>query len=261
MAPTINIFVAAPRMFDEASRTNNMVNSEIISRIRAECDYHDRITHVICSPLLDAISNCFYDGRQATFGRAPHAINNKVVLLPELQEISTQPSDTGGNYESIREMYGDDFSMAMMHPGWNDKSPETRYAPLPHKVESRAACARGYIRDLARACLDDDAHIVVITHRYFVHFLTQDFAGLTRIVPFSWRPGGTKSYQFVDLEGSDNEAALVEVEVEGKPNTAGDGGKTLPNFAKMSQNERVRLKAIAVEKVLDDDQFNFASPF
>ncbi|KAJ2968506.1 hypothetical protein NUW58_g10208 [Xylaria curta] len=98
--------------------------------------------------------------------------NNKIVLIPDLQEYGTTPSDTGSSPDILLEKYGDarlDYSFVT--PDWTDKGPHTRYAP--RFVAIRARSARIFIRSIAQRFRDTDANIVVVSHATFIGYLTK----------------------------------------------------------------------------------------
>ncbi|KAI0484202.1 phosphoglycerate mutase-like protein [Xylariaceae sp. FL0804] len=157
-----------------------------------------QLRHVVSSPLRRAVRTAVVafeyavsDGRQA-------------ILLPELQETGVLPSDTGSPREAVEAAFRPQVDVSLLDRDWNFKGEGSKYIPDVKLIEARAREARVFIRDLARKA-PADAHIVVVSHGGFLHFLTEDFAGL-------YRPGGgyftsygnltMRSFQFADLHGT-----------------------------------------------------------
>lgn len=81
----------------------------------------------------------------------------KVVGLPELQETSDLPCDTGSSVEELaKEFEGKPVDLSLVMPGWNDK--KGRWAPTPQAIEERAMAARKWL--MARP----EKEIVLVTH-------------------------------------------------------------------------------------------------
>lgn len=83
--------------------------------------------------------------------------NLKVIGLPELQETSDLPCDTGSSAEELaKEFEGQPVDLSRVTPRWNDK--KGRWAPTPEAIEERAKVARQWL--MARP----EKEIVVVTH-------------------------------------------------------------------------------------------------
>lgn len=110
-----------------------------------------------------------------------------VTALPAVQEISPLPCDTGSDVGRLREEFGGgkqggEVDLGMVGEGWNDKTGEgSLYAPVMARLEERAREARVWLRGLGREVgakgegEGEDAHVVVVTHGGFLHFLTGDW--------------------------------------------------------------------------------------
>ena len=93
--------------------------------------------------------------------------------MPDLQEISVLPCDTGSALEKlVAEFDPSQVDLDLVGQEWTKK--ETDLSAL----EARAKRARLWLRELGSQVTDGDAHIVVVTHGGFVHFLTQDWDGI-----------------------------------------------------------------------------------
>jgi broad specificity phosphatase PhoE len=137
--------------------------------------YHDKVTHLVSSPLRRTLYTCLL-----AFTAEVKA-GKKVIALPELQETSDLPCDTGSEPEKLQEEFDSGpwkgtVDLSRVHKGWNDKSPHTKWAPEAHKIEARAREARRWLRDLGMK-YGGNADIVVVTHGGFLHYFTEDWTG------------------------------------------------------------------------------------
>lgn len=111
-----------------------------------------------------------------------------IVCLPELQETSDLPADTGSDPSKLRAEFDGDQSpmkgmvdLGLVEEGWNDKSIGTRWAPTAEKIEKRAKEARVWLRELG-ARYGQDADIVVVSHGGYLHYFTEDWVGHEQFV-------------------------------------------------------------------------------
>jgi broad specificity phosphatase PhoE len=137
----------------------------------------------------------------------------KMILLPEVQEVSNLPCDTGSPREVLAEEFGDAVDLSLLSSeNWPDKSRDTPFAPVMDKLEARAQKARSWLRELGakyeRENPGKDAHIVVVTHGGFLHLLTQDWDGMNPERGTGWSNTEWRAYQFKGE--ADEEARLVE---------------------------------------------------
>ncbi|RYP07458.1 hypothetical protein DL764_002465 [Monosporascus ibericus] len=165
--------------------------------------YNDWVAHVVASPMRRTIETAIFG-----FG-AVLVAGKKITPLPELQEVNSSPSSTGSPADTLRAEYGDAVDVARLDNDWYMKGSNTEFAPDPAKVEARARRARVWLRELAHT-VAADAHIVVVTHGEFVHWLTDDFAGVSMRFNTGWHNAEFRSYEFASLDGDDIEAALIE---------------------------------------------------
>lgn len=133
------------------------------------------------------------------------------------------------------------LNLAGLDRDWCHKGPDSKYIPDVALVEARAREARVFLRDLARRA-PDDAHIVVVSHGGFIHFLTEDFSGLWERYFTSYGNTTMRSFQFVDLHGDDPDAKMVQTEDSCQMSR-------YPRFVDMSEDERKRLRSFAVARV------------
>ena len=101
----------------------------------------------------------------------------KVIALPELQETSDLPCDTGSEVAEIeREFQNKPVDWAILETpeghSWNSKS--GKWAPHADAINKRAKEARQWLRKRP------EKDIVVVTHGGFLHYFTEDWGDSDR---------------------------------------------------------------------------------
>jgi len=90
----------------------------------------------------------------------------RIIALPDLQETSALPCDTGSDVpDLIEEFEGQPVDFSLLFEGWNDKS-KAPYAPVPGLILARASRARKWLSER------EEKEIAVVTHGGLLHFLT-----------------------------------------------------------------------------------------
>jgi len=171
--------------------------------------YTPLVTHLVSSPLRRTLYTTLlsFEDLVLPAGAAPGK-GLRVIALPEIQETSDLPCDTG----SAAQLLADEFAagrwagtvdLGLVQEGWNDKGISTRWAPTPRNLERRSREARVWLRALARGWEEgrravggeEEAHIVVVTHGGLLHFLTEDWSGyekrLGELSCYPLAPSGT----------------------------------------------------------------------
>ncbi|KAI1368175.1 histidine phosphatase superfamily [Xylaria arbuscula] len=194
--------------------------------------YHYKITHIVSSPMRRCIRTTVEAfGETLTRGK-------QMMLLPELQPIGASPYDTGRSPRALEALFRPCIDSSMIDSRWSDKTTGSRFAPDVALIEERARKARVFLRELAQSG-PEDAHIPVITHGSFAHFLTENYAGLSLQQYTTFQDVGMRSFEFVDLLGDDRDAKMIE--------TADSLAKSkLPRFEDLDDVEKSRLKMCAV---------------
>lgn len=98
--------------------------------------------------------------------------NLKVIAMPEVQETSDMPCDTGSDIAELAQDFKGqpvDFSLVAARPDWNSKKGD--WAPWSDPTTVRARKARQWLND------QKAKNIVVVTHGGFLHYFTEDFDG------------------------------------------------------------------------------------
>lgn len=134
-------------------------------------DAHDKITHLVASPLRRTLYTCLH-----SFAPVVES-GKKVIALPDAQEVSNLPCDTGLEPSKLKEELGDRVDLHLVQEGWNNKAPGSRYYPAPPRLEARSRAVRLWLRDLAKEA-GEDSQIVLVTHGGILHFLTEDWDGV-----------------------------------------------------------------------------------
>jgi broad specificity phosphatase PhoE len=112
---------------------------------------------IVVSPIKRTIYTALY-----SFERIIKEKNLKIIALPELQETSDLPCDTGSSVAELKKEFADypvDFSL--VQDGWN--SNQGKWAPTADKIVARAREARHWLRSRP------EQHIAVVTHGSFLH--------------------------------------------------------------------------------------------
>ncbi|KAI3320694.1 phosphoglycerate mutase-like protein [Xylariaceae sp. AK1471] len=241
MAPVIDVIRHAESMHNTTGnaylRDPNLTTEGESQAFRLGRSYAfmGRISHIVSSPMRRAI-------RTALIAFEDRLLEGKkVILLPELQETGARPSDIGQPPDALESAFGPQIDTSLLDRNWCYKGPGSKYVPDVALVEARAREARVFLRELAQSG-PDDAHIVVVSHGGFAHFLTEDFSGLWKNYFTSYGNTKMRSFQFVDLYGTDPDAKMIETEENCQ-------GSRVPRFAEMSEDEKERLKSYAVARV------------
>ena len=185
--------------------------------------YHSAVTLLVASPI------------RRTLYTALHAFEPelkkgmRVVALPELQEASDLPCDTGSDLDILRDEFKDQpVDLSLVKKGWNSK--KGKWAPTSEAIEARAKDARVWLRSRE----EDD--VVVVTHGGLLHYLTEDWTDSGKFVGTGWANCEYRSYTFTS--DSDAGASLVE--------TAESHSRRRGMGKPITEAERVQLKQTAL---------------
>lgn len=124
--------------------------------------YHQSVDLLVASPLRRTIYTALLSFRPEIERGV------KVIALPEVQETSSLPCDTGSDAVRLKqEMDGKPVDLSLVHDDWNSKS--GKWAPTVAAIEERTRQARQWLK--ARP----EKEIVVITHGGLLHYFTEDW--------------------------------------------------------------------------------------
>ncbi|KAI5296773.1 poly(U)-specific 3'-to-5' RNA exonuclease, partial [Ascosphaera pollenicola] len=127
--------------------------------------YHSEIDLIVVSPIRRTIYTALY-----AFAERIKQGNIKVIALPEIQEISDVPCDTGSDLPVLRkevEEKGLPVDLSLLDDQWNVK--KGKYAPQPNEIMARARRARQWLKNRP------ESNIAVVTHGGFLHYFTEDW--------------------------------------------------------------------------------------
>ncbi|KAJ2975270.1 hypothetical protein NUW58_g8407 [Xylaria curta] len=241
MAPVIDVIRHAESIHNitrnVSLRDPNLTSEGESQAFQLGCSYAymRRISHIVASPMTRTIRTAIIAFEEIL------AEGKRVILLPELQETGANPSNTGQPPEDLEETFQPYVDISVLDNKWFHKVPGSKYLPDVALVEARARQARIFLRELAQYG-PDDAHIVVVSHGGFLHFLTEDYSGLSERYTTTYGNAMMRSFEFVDLYGDDDDAKMVETDESCRK-------WRLPRFIDMSQDEKERLRSYAVARV------------
>ncbi|KAI1311168.1 histidine phosphatase superfamily [Xylaria venustula] len=197
--------------------------------------FMNKISHLVSSPMRRAIRTTLIAFEDVLLQ------GKKVILLPELQETGTRPSDTGQPPRDLEAVFRPQIDTSLLDRNWFLKKQGSKYIPDVALIEARAREARVFLRELAQSG-PDDAHIVVVSHGGFLHFLTENYSGLTEEYFTTYGNTTMRSFQFVNLYGTDPDAKMVETRQSLQKSR-------LPPFTELSEEKRELLKSHAVRRI------------
>ncbi|KAI1387477.1 phosphoglycerate mutase-like protein [Hypoxylon trugodes] len=243
MAPIIHLVRHAQGVHN-LSRENQEISDpdltplglEQCAELRKKFDAHDKLTHLVASPIRRTIYTCLHAFEPAVKAGV------KVIALPDAQEVSTLPCDIGSDPSKLKAEFGDSVDLHLVTEGWNDKSRGSKYYPNPANLEARTRDARVWLRELVKG--NDDAQVVLVTHGGILHFLTEDFQGVLINRGTGWNNVELRSYEFADPTGQDPGASLKETQ----PSWRSRRGSAIP----LTETEQQQLRQ-AFQTVLDEE--------
>lgn len=206
------------------------------AKLRASFLHHDKVTHVLASPMRRAIQTAILAFEKSEI--------EPVKAIDLLQETSDAPNDVGSDVKSLHDMFGSAVDLSRVREGWNDKSTGD-FEPEWNKLLERSRDARKLIRELAGG---GDDHIVVVSHGGMLHFLTDDWQGLSLQLRSTWANCDYRSYEFVDLSGREENAVLRETEASWRQRK-GDDEKRPTTEEQKTLRDKVKKWLIPVLKV------------
>jgi len=132
-----------------------------------------------------------------------------LVLLPELQETSALPCDTGSDVEVVRVFLeelglgGKVEGLERLDKDWNSK--EGKWGSESEELKERAAWVRRWLAER------EEGHVVCVSHGGFLHFLTEDWTGHGALPGTGWTNTEFRGYRLMRKAGG-QEWGLVETE-------------------------------------------------
>jgi broad specificity phosphatase PhoE len=147
---------------------------EQCNTLRETFPNHNNISLMISSPLRRTIYTTLLSFAPAL---ANGHCRPNIIALPELQETSDFPCDTGSDVSKLRKEMKEKHvpvDLSLVKEGWNVKT----WAPSSKALTNRAREARRYIRDRIFELQKEgekDPEIIVVTHGGLLHYFTEDW--------------------------------------------------------------------------------------
>ncbi|KAI9046308.1 uncharacterized protein KD926_004146 [Aspergillus affinis] len=229
MPPTVHCVRHAQGVHN-LSTANHVIHDPLLTdlgneqcrQLRGAFPYHDKIELVVASPLRRTMYTAL-QSFEPFFKANP---DKKLILLPDTQETSDVPCDTGSEPEDLKreiEEKGLPVDLQYVTEGWNDKV--GRYAPTNEAITNRARDARRWLKERP------EKEIVLVTHGGFLHFFTEDWEDSSQYQGTGWLNTEFRDYVFSpefhteDLDGkilAGDNASLVET-VDSRARRGKDG--------------------------------------
>ncbi|GAB1731292.1 hypothetical protein NU195Hw_g767t1 [Hortaea werneckii] len=191
--------------------------------------YHDKIDAVVASPIRRTVYTALLG-----FGSDLDRKSLNVIAMPELQETSDLPCDTGSSPEDLaKEFDGKPIDLGLVQPGWNSK--KMQWAANARSIEARARAARLWLMNRP------EKDIVVVTHGGFLHYFTEDWSGSDRFAGTGWANTEFRTYTFSSSEPE--QAHLIETP-ESRQRRCGDDKS-------LDREEQAQLKRTSPADVAD----------
>lgn len=178
MAPTIH-FIRHAQGYHNLSYANQSIHDPLLTPFgEQQCKllsktfpYTGVIDGIVASPLKRTIYTALLSFPDAHL---------PIITLPELQETSDQPCDTGSTKAELeKEFAGKHVDFAMVGEGWNSK--KGKWSSEQSMLAERAKVARQWL--MARP----EKHIAVVTHGGILHHLTEDWIGIDHLAGTVYR--------------------------------------------------------------------------
>ncbi|KAL3487395.1 histidine phosphatase superfamily [Aspergillus germanicus] len=172
----------------------------------------------------------------------------KIIALPDAQELSNDPCDTGSDPDILRRIVEKEkwpVDLTLVKEGWNKKTKAgSRYRHSNEAIRARARDTRLFVHAKLRELVSEghgDAEIVLVTHGGFLHYLADDWEDADCHPGTGWYKCETRAHVFEsDFKFDDaEEACLVETR-ESRTRR----GKDHPMYGKKDQ---VKLFTAAME--------------
>ncbi|KAL8650630.1 MAG: hypothetical protein Q9210_003716 [Variospora velana] len=171
MAPTVHLVRHAQAVHNLTIANHTMLDPPLTphgeQQCRDLCDrfpFHSSIGLLVSSPLRRTI--------QTTLLAFEPEISRGVryFALPEVQETSDLPCDTGSNLSVLKQDFGDrPVDLSLIPDDWDSK--KGKWAADHVAVEARCREARNWLKSR------EEEHIVVVSHGGLLHYLTEDWTG------------------------------------------------------------------------------------
>lgn len=124
--------------------------------------YHDSVDLLVSSPLRRTIQTTLLSFTPEI------ARGVKYFALPEIQETSDLPCDTGSNLATLKQEFKDQpVDLSLVPEDWDSK--KGKWAAEQDAIEARCLEARKWLKSR------NEPQIVVVSHGGLLHYLTEDW--------------------------------------------------------------------------------------
>ncbi|KAJ5316701.1 hypothetical protein N7508_001209 [Penicillium antarcticum] len=207
---------------------------EQCKKLRESFPRHADIDLVTTSPLRRTIYTAL-ESFEPVFQAKPDL---KVIALPDIQETSDVPCDTGSEPELLASEFKSGVDLALVQKGWNNKQSD-RYEPTNRALKERARAARRWLK--ARP----EKEIVMVTHGGFLHYFTEDWEDSSQFQGTGWTNTEYRTFTFTeevhtdDLDGNplDGDNASIEETLDSRDRR----GKKGPMASREEQRNLYKL--------------------
>lgn len=216
-----NLTTANHSMPDPSLTTYGVEQCRCLSR---NFPYHSSVKLVVASPIRRTLYTALH-----TF--EPELEKGmRIVALPELQETSDLPCDTGSDIDILKDEFKDQpVDLSLVTKGWNSK--KGKWASTTEAIKDRARDARAWLRSRT------EGDVVVVTHGGLLHYLTEDWTDSGKFPGTGWANCEYRSYSFTG--DSDPDASLVE--------TAESHARRRGTEKPITRSEQVQLEQTALK--------------
>ncbi|KAF2760331.1 phosphoglycerate mutase-like protein [Pseudovirgaria hyperparasitica] len=190
-----------------------------------------QIDLIVASPIRRTLYTALH-----TFAPIIASRGTPIIALPELQETSDLPCDTGSAPAALAAEFAahPSVDLSLVRDGWNLKHGGAMASPDAGSIILRARRAKAWLRQRP------EAHIAVVTHGGYLHYFTDDWAGIDDFTAgTAWRNCDFRTYVFVRPEGVEQR---IEETAESRARR-GDAGKEVLGV----EENRVRRSEVVVQ--------------
>ncbi|KAL4889388.1 phosphoglycerate mutase-like protein [Aspergillus ambiguus] len=225
MSPIVHLVRHAEGLHNLGQEHWSLIDPLLTDRGREQClqlrktfPFHSNIELVVSSPLSRAIFSAVESFLPVFQSRA----EQKLLLLPDLQEIGDFPCDIGSSVEDLTERLKDlnvliDYSH--VDRAWTSKT--GRYSPLISAIRARARAVRYWLSTRP------EKEIIVVSHGAFLHFLTEDWEDSYLEEATGWKNAEYRTY---------------ELKTTARQSATSDGTPRCINDACMTETPESRLR-------------------
>lgn len=182
MPPTLHLVRHAQGFHNVPPENYNLHDPEITElgkeqcrQIRSSFPYTEGVELVVASPLKRTLQTALHG-----FGNILIRDSSRIIAIPEFQETSAAPCDTGSSVPVLTKHFAaDPVDFDAVPADWNCK--RGKWGPHEKEIQKRAHVARSWLKSR------QEKEIVVVSHGGFLHYLTEDWASANKF------PGMTPS--------------------------------------------------------------------